>query len=1346
MPENQTGLKTEEKNRLKDQARNFLDSRFFYAAVDMYRRVLAIDLNDRDSHLGVLMGNASANSEEELIRYYQNKYSDSHTEKRYACIIDEETIERLCDAYWLEGYLSKEEISRLCRFDLSYDSHLSARISQRNGFAELITKDEDLSWLDKNDSAFISRILGMFDKQIEDAKKEDELNAALIKEEYRRFLKEAEAKAKVLNFEAREKREQDLSILVDEYEKSQELEGLNELIKKFEAFKGFKDANEYIELCKNKIKTLIDKKNNKPSVAQMNELFSYAKKALEESRFSDAYDAYMDISLVDPQSEKVHLGLLKAKHKISEDGELFDYFKNLYNENQKELIEACEEDRNHIEEMARKYMLPGYLEKEEILAEYLFDRNCESSLNNRLEEQKRFKETIASDVSFRWLETNGSEKVKQEIASVYKTYQDRVDEAEEEERKNKEEVSNAYHRFLFTAYSSLRNRYQNALKRKEDDYKELIRRIDQCDEERKLNDLMIDLEGFGEYKNIDEYISLCKRKIEVIKENEKNRLMKKELESRLEESSKSLRKGDYSLAWKQFSSILSDFKNVPYAELGLVMAQLGLNDEEKLANYYKYLFSDIKTETLEACGEDTEHIQEMCERYAIPGYLDADKIRSYYRIDRSFLSETNNRINQRQSIEEEFLMNPYLSKAIDSGDERIRLFFENILLAYDERINEAKKTDELKRKSICDIYQFYLKESDRRVAELYERKLKEKKDTEERNYQNNIHRFNDEPDKAELESLIRSFDKDYKDGNYYIEQCRKRLENLEKERKENDYSYNYENGIRNFNENRFEEAKRYFSACLKLDPENEKLHLYSLMADTGSNNVEGLFDYYKTLYSDKVYIPKEAVEENFDHIEQISQEFYSIPDYFEKDLVREKYQYDRTYPSLMDCRIRQKKQIEELIKNNPSLSWLNSKGSDSIKEKIKDLINVYDDRIKEASNADAENINKVKERYLTFLDEKDEELKALYQGLTRTKEPVEKKAQPPEEKKERTVSVAGLAKKEETPVPKVEKKQEITNKPKTKKWKAFATFGIIAALLFVCAMFYLNNNNESGQYEQAIKLAEEGKYDEAIAIFEQLGDYKESAYYTKQMAYQKADQFYKNGDYYDAIAIFRNLRFNDSEERANSIQKELISKADVNDYVFFGSYEQDNNTTNGTEPIEWIVLEKQSGKILLFSRYGLDLQKFSDSSTEGVSWENSLIRTWLNGTFIDEAFNKEDLNEILQTTLLNTQLSFDEDAEITNTEEVDPEEGKQTALFQKTRDRVFLLNQEEVETYLPDADSRICKSSEYASNEANGWWLRSADSEKNGTIQIVLNEDGSFEDVSCEENNIVRPAIWIKTY
>ena len=102
--------------------------------------------------------------------------------------------------------------------------------------------------------------------------------------------------------------------------------------------------------------------------------------------------------------------------------------------------------------------------------------------------------------------------------------------------------------------------------------------------------------------------------------------------------------------------------------------------KDKLLDYYKYLYSDVKTETLDACKEDTEHIDEMCEKYVIPGYLDKEKIRSYYRIDRHFASETANRIKQKKMIEEEFMMNPYLSKARESADEHIKCLFDRFFL------------------------------------------------------------------------------------------------------------------------------------------------------------------------------------------------------------------------------------------------------------------------------------------------------------------------------------------------------------------------------------------------------------------------------------------------------------------------------------------------------------------------------------------------------------------------------------------------------------------------------------------------------------------------------------------
>lgn len=38
------------------------------------------------------------------------------------------------------------------------------------------------------------------------------------------------------------------------------------------------------------------------------------------------------------------------------------------------------------------------------------------------------------------------------------------------------------------------------------------------------------------------------------------------------------------------------------------------------------------------------------------------------------------------------------------------------------------------------------------------------------------------------------------------------------------------------------------------------------------------------------------------------------------------------------------------------------------------------------------------------------------------------------------------------------------------------------------------------------------------------------------------------------------------------------SKLNIGDYVLFGSYEQDNDTTNGAEPIEWQVVDIDNDK------------------------------------------------------------------------------------------------------------------------------------------------------------------------
>lgn len=85
---------------------------------------------------------------------------------------------------------------------------------------------------------------------------------------------------------------------------------------------------------------------------------------------------------------------------------------------------------------------------------------------------------------------------------------------------------------------------------------------------------------------------------------------------------------------------------------------------------------------------------------------------------------------------------------------------------------------------------------------------------------------------------------------------------------------------------------------------------------------------------------------------------------------------------------------------------------------------------------------------------------------------------------------------------------------------------------------------------------------------------------------------------------------------------------------FFGTYEQDDDKSTIGEEIEWIVLDIFDGKALLLSRYALDAKPYHPYNT-AVTWENCALRSWLNETFCDGAFNAAEKGMILETPLEN---------------------------------------------------------------------------------------------------------------
>ena len=209
-----------------------------------------------------------------------------------------------------------------------------------------------------------------------------------------------------------------------------------------------------------------------------------------------------------------------------------------------------------------------------------------------------------------------------------------------------------------------------------------------------------------------------------------------------------------------------------------------------------------------------------------------------------------------------------------------------------------------------------------------------------------------------------------------------------------------------------------------------------------------------------------------------------------------------------------------------------------------------------------------------------------------------------------------------------------------------------------------------------------------------------------------------------------------------------VSEMAVGDSFFFGTYEQDNDESNGAEPIEWVVLDQQDGKTLLLSKYGLDGIWFDIGESTEATWAESNVRSWLNTVFYDEAFDDSEKDQIVQVTNTTPDTAaYWESIEM---------ESFPCPECDDTQDNVFLLSIEELDKYLElstsDNDASVCLPTEYCdSKDINSptkgvwWWLRSNGGQPCYTA--VVNDSGhilyEFKYHDYKQVPAVRPAIWI---
>lgn len=210
-----------------------------------------------------------------------------------------------------------------------------------------------------------------------------------------------------------------------------------------------------------------------------------------------------------------------------------------------------------------------------------------------------------------------------------------------------------------------------------------------------------------------------------------------------------------------------------------------------------------------------------------------------------------------------------------------------------------------------------------------------------------------------------------------------------------------------------------------------------------------------------------------------------------------------------------------------------------------------------------------------------------------------------------------------------------------------------------------------------------------------------------------------------------------NDDKNNSI---TVSVSRVGQTVTFGNYEQDNITSNGEEPLEWIVLEMRNNTALIITKYGIDNPPFNNSKTD-TTWANSNLRQWMNNKFYNKAFSSQEKEAILEANVSSeNSLKWG------------------TKGGSSTQDKIFALSESETNKYFTSNSDRQTLATSYA--ESNGatvstdffingqgttwWWLRNPGSHANEASYI--SGKGSIAVYGAEVNSshvCARPAMWV---
>lgn len=191
---------------------------------------------------------------------------------------------------------------------------------------------------------------------------------------------------------------------------------------------------------------------------------------LEDGDFEAADGFYEEALNQDPECAKAYLGkFLAEKELTSLKAFLYEKVDDMVKVST-HMKEACLEEHVHINEMAKNYAVPGYLDEDDIIGMYNFNRMYRSAFEEREKQRNGFLFILEQEKYLKrarqYADGDFEKTLNRDIEDALKILNDRTEKAKRDDEIQKERIRKEYREFIKATDEEVKELHEEALLQK----------------------------------------------------------------------------------------------------------------------------------------------------------------------------------------------------------------------------------------------------------------------------------------------------------------------------------------------------------------------------------------------------------------------------------------------------------------------------------------------------------------------------------------------------------------------------------------------------------------------------------------------------------------------------------------------------------------------------------------------------------------------------------------------------------------------------------------------------------------------------------------------------------------